>query len=219
MVGGGFSDQCGVRRGARPVEFADVLAGARSGEGWAFASLFELVSSSLVAYFRGQGAWDPDGLANETLLRVFRDIARFRGGESAFRAWVFTVGRCRLIDARRAEARRPSSDEPLETVVAVGGDVEEDVWAMLGNDWVHDVVGCLAPDQREVLVLRVVADLTVDEIATVLGKTSGAVKALQRRALQAIRRRLDTRTEFVSEPVPFLASPDGSPIDGIGTHR
>jgi RNA polymerase sigma factor (sigma-70 family) len=208
-----------VRRGPLPVEFADVLAGARAGEGWAFTGLFDLVSNSLVAYFRGHGAWDPDGLANETLLRVFRDIGRFRGGESAFRAWVFPVGRCRLIDARRAAARRPNSDVLLEKLVVVGGDVEEDVWAVLGNDWVSDVLGCLAPDQREVLILRVVADLTVDEIASVIGKTSGAVKALQRRALQTIRRRMDTGTEFVSEAVPVSGLPDGSPIDGIGTHR
>jgi RNA polymerase sigma factor (sigma-70 family) len=214
-----LSDQCGVKRGARPVAFSDVLAGARSGKGWAFSHLFELVSGPLVGYFRGQGAWDPDGLANETLVRVFQDIGRFEGGESAFRAWVFTVGRCRLIDARRAEARRPTSDGCLESLLVVGGDVEEDVWEMLGNDWVNEVLGCLAPDQREVLMLRVVADLTVDEVATVLGKSPGAVKALQRRGLQALRRRLGSAREFVSEPVPLSGLPDGSAIDGMGTHR
>ncbi len=62
--------------------------------------------------------------------------------------------------------------------------------ATLGTERVRRLLEGLAPDQRDVLALRVVADLTVEQIAEALGKSTGAVKALQRRALAALRRRL-----------------------------
>ena len=62
--------------------------------------------------------------------------------------------------------------------------------AQLGSDWVTAILDSLASDQRDVLLLRVVSDLSIDETATVLGKTPGAVKALQHRALASIRRKI-----------------------------
>ncbi|HZA89644.1 MAG TPA: sigma factor-like helix-turn-helix DNA-binding protein, partial [Solirubrobacterales bacterium] len=58
---------------------------------------------------------------------------------------------------------------------------------------VHRVLDALSPDQRAVLLLRVLGELTVDEVAGALGKRRGAVKALQRRGLAAIRRELGRR--------------------------
>jgi RNA polymerase sigma-70 factor (ECF subfamily) len=56
------------------------------------------------------------------------------------------------------------------------------------------VLADLAPDQREVLTLRVVGDLTVEQVADVLGKSRGAVKSLQHRGVAALRRRLQEAT-------------------------
>ena len=58
----------------------------------------------------------------------------------------------------------------------------------LGSARVHELLAELTPDQRDVMLLRVVADLTVEQVAEVVGKPPGAVKALQRRALAALRR-------------------------------
>jgi len=170
-------------------EFDIVLGAARAGESWAFERLFHLVAQPLVGYFRAQGSPDPDGLANETLLRAFRGIARFEGPAVAFRAWVFSIGHCRLVDERRAAARRPLCG-PLSAATDVIGDAEADAFDRLGDDWVHATLDTLAPDQRDVLLLRVVADLDIAQVAAALGKTPGAVKALQHRGLAALRRKL-----------------------------
>lgn len=181
---------------------------------WAFRHLFELVAHQLVSYARSQGAWDPDGVVNEALLGAFRSISEFRGDEAAFRAWVFSITRCRLIDERRARARRPVLVEALDGHDAEGGDVEDDVWAVLGVGRVEEVLSSLSADQREVLLLRVVADLTCDEIAITLGKTTGAVKALQHRAIAALRRSLQLSEGFSSEAVSKMPVFDGSLTDG-----
>ncbi|HEX5585677.1 MAG TPA: RNA polymerase sigma factor [Acidimicrobiia bacterium] len=174
-------------------EFEVVLGAAQGGKSWAFERLFHLVAQPILAYFRAQGSSDPDALTNETLLRAFREVGSFSGDADGFRAWTFTIARCRLIDERRARARRPQTepltdDAGVARLVPRGGDAEADAIASLGDDWVRETLDALAPDQRDVLVLRFVADLSIDQTAEVLGKTPGAVKALQHRGIAAIRR-------------------------------
>jgi RNA polymerase sigma-70 factor (ECF subfamily) len=83
---------------------------------------------------------------------------------------------------------------------AVGGDVETEALVNITSDWVTDQLAKLAPDQRDVLLLRIVADCTIDQIARILGKRPGAVKALQRRGLAALRTILDREGVPMDEP-------------------
>jgi len=69
-------------------------------------------------------------------------------------------------------------------------DAADQALARIGAEEVHRILEALSPDQRAVLLLRVLGELTVDEVASALGKRPGAVKALQRRGLVAIRREL-----------------------------
>lgn len=183
----------------RVRDFSTALAAARDGRAAGFDWLFRTVADPLVSYLRAQGSWDPDGLGNEVLVRAFSQIERFEGDESGFRAWVFSIARCRLIDERRAARRRPRYVTLDSGAVSMfGGCVEQEVGDRLGTEWVDEVLGRLEPDQRDVLVLRFVADLTMQEIADALGKSIGAVKALQHRGLAAVRRTLDGESEETS---------------------
>lgn len=179
-------------------EFGLVLGAAQDGKAWAFARLFHFVAQPLAGYFRAQGSPDPDALTNETLLRTFRSIAEFDGDASGFRAWVFSIARCRLIDERRARARRvqcePLGDDANGDVAQAVTSAETTAFSGFGTDWVHATLDDLAPDQREVLVLRIVADLSIEQVAAALGKTPGAVKALQHRGLATIRRNFSPQT-------------------------
>lgn len=125
-------------------------------------------------------------------LAVFQGLARFDGGEAGFRSWVFTIAHRRLIDVRRRMARRPWSETADgELPDRQGGDVEQDAFAVIGSRQVQQWCSALPDAQREVLLLRVVGDLTVEQVAATVGRSPGAVKALQRRALAALRRRLE----------------------------
>jgi RNA polymerase sigma-70 factor (ECF subfamily) len=143
----------------------------------------------VAGYLRLQGADDPDSLTNEVFLNVFSAIGSFSGDERQFRSWVFTIAHRRLTDERRRSGRQPqvSPGEPAESA-DTGGDVEDEVLRQLNVERVRSLCDRLAPDQRDVLLLRLVSAMTVDEAAEALGKSPTAIKALQRRALAAVRR-------------------------------
>lgn len=170
--------------------FAGVLAAARTGQQWAWDAIYRELGPPLLGYLRAGGAAEPEDLLGEVFLQVVRDLSRFEGLEGDFRAWVFTVAHHRLVDERRRSARRPVELRPALGEEEVGGDVEQEALAHVDEARVHSLLGRLSPDQRSVLLLRLVADLTVEQVARLLETTPGAVKALQRRALVALRREI-----------------------------
>ncbi len=173
--------------------FDVVLVSAQGGDGRAFEQLFEVLSRRVYAFVRVRGATDPEGMVNDVFLKVFTGLGGFAGNEVQFRAWVFTIARNTLIDEGRRRQRRvaETSMEASDEAGAAVGDVEAEALGSLGNTWVAAELGVLTAEQREVVVLRIVADLTIEAIAEVLGKRVGAVKALQRRAFRTLAKNLE----------------------------
>jgi len=176
-------------------EFDKVLAAAQRGAPWAFERIFTALSPVVAGYLRGHGAAEPDDLASEVFVAVLRNVGRFVGDEAGFRSWVFTIAHRRLLDERRALARRPTTTSLREAheIAAPDHDVGAIVEGTLQVEWVRAVCDRLAPDQRDVLLMRLLGRLTIDEIAAALGKSSDAVKALQRRGFRAVGRILDSQ--------------------------
>jgi RNA polymerase sigma factor (sigma-70 family) len=161
---------------------------ARASDASGFDVLFRVFGPSVAGYLRARNVSDPDGLANDVFLRAFRTIHTFRGDGARFRSWLFTIAHNTAIDDARRRRRR-IAESPLERAPdPPGGDVETEVMARLARERVDALLSGLSEDQRDVLVLRVVAGLSVEETAAVLGKSYEAVKALQRRGLAALRR-------------------------------
>ena len=175
-----------ARTNQRP-EFGEQLAAARRGDDWAWHHFYTELIGPITGYLKSRGAREPDDLAAETFLHVARNISTFEGDQASFRSWVFVIAHRRLIDSRRAAARRPQiadrDDEEHE-----GGNVEDEAIGLLGDHRVNELLDQLTEDQREVLTLRVVADLSLKETARVTGRDVGSVKALQRRAIQRLQR-------------------------------
>lgn len=177
---------------AVPVKVGALVEAACNGSAVAFEQLYRAMAGQVSAYLRWHRATDPDGLTNDVFAQVHRNLARFSGDEQGFRSWVFTIAHHRMIDDRRRANRMPPVDDETGVEEHMGtGDVEDDVLAWLAHDRVRDLLAVLSRDQREVLLLRIVADLPVDEVARILDKREGAIKALQHRALNALRRHLD----------------------------
>lgn len=174
--------------------FEPLLDAARAGEGWAYERLYEWLARPVAAYLRGAGVDDPDGATNEVFLRAFSTLGRFTGGEDRFRSWVFTIAHHLVIDERRRRARRPQSG-PLDVAGPEPGspapDAADEALRTLGDERVARLLTGLAPDQRDVILLRVVADLSLGDTAAALGKRVGAVKALQHRAMRNLRSRIE----------------------------
>ncbi len=198
--------------------FPEVLAAAQADSAWAYRRLFDWLGRPVAGYLRGQGADDPDGLANDVFLRAFTNIRGFRGDEDRFRSWVFTIAHNQLVDERRRRSRRPVvEDRPVEEHTAPN-DTEVAALDRLGGERVRRLLEELSGDQRDVLLLRIVADLTVEQVAGTMGKTPGAVKQLQRRGLAVLRRRLED--EAAASGLAGAARPGRrTPAASSGVHR
>ena len=184
----------------RPSAHPDVLAAAKVGAGWAFERVYSVLGPPVLGYLTSQGVPDPEAALNDVFLRVFGALDRFDGNGDQLRSWVFAIAHNLIIDQRRTARRRPIT-VPLDGVGdPVGGDAEADALDRLGGDRIRAVVSALLPDQRDVILLRFVADLSLAEVSAVTGRTVGATKALQRRGLESLRRRL-------GEIVPAAVSP------------
>jgi RNA polymerase sigma factor (sigma-70 family) len=178
-----------VRRQGGP-ELGHLVSDARQGSIKAFDDIYRSLAGQVASYLRWHRASDPDGLTNDVFAQVHRNLPRFEGDEQGFRSWVFTIAHHRMIDDRRRANRQPQLQDELEEHMGQG-DVEDDAFAVLAHDRVRDMLTVLSPDQRDVVLLRIIADLSVEEVARMLDKREGAIKALQHRALASLRRHLD----------------------------
>jgi RNA polymerase sigma-70 factor (ECF subfamily) len=173
----------------RDGPFDQVLYSARAGAEWAWTRIYEELAPKIVGYLRAHGAADPEDLAGEVFLQVVRGLPAFGGGEREFRAWTFTIAHRRLVDDLRRRRRRRVEVAPadvIEWAAGAGGDVYEDGEAQMADASVRAAIETLPTDQRSVVLLRIIGDLTIEEIARAVGKRPGAVKALQRRALRRL---------------------------------
>ena len=163
-------------------QFDEVLAAARRDERWALERIFRALGPVVTGYLRVQGSVEPDDLASEVFVGVLRNLGSFDGDE-------FTIAHRRLLDERRRLRRRPPP-APLAELPesAAPDDVEDAVARSLNTARVQALCEQLVPDQRDVLLMRLLGQFTVEEVAAALGKTPGAVKALQRRGFLAIGR-------------------------------
>jgi RNA polymerase sigma factor (sigma-70 family) len=175
-----------------PAEFEATVEAAQAGAEWAWSRLYRDLAGPVLGYLKGHGAVEPEDLLGEVFLQVARNIVSFQGDARSFRSWVFTIAHHRLIDERRYRARRPVAPSDVEQSNGAGGDVEQEALAALGTERTKALLDRLTADQRTVLLLRILGDLTVAEVAHTLGKRPGAIKALQRRGLRRLRELIET---------------------------
>ena len=132
---------------------------------------------------RGQHVSDPDDLLGEVFYRVARSADRFVGGDEDLRPWVFTIARNCVIDDQRRRARRARHRRDPVDPVSVVETPERD-------DELVEALALLTPEQREVVGLRFIADLSLDDVARVTNRSVGAVKAMQHRGLEQLAKQL-----------------------------
>ena len=170
-----------------------ILNAAKGGEEWAWAVIYRDLAGAVTGYLALRGAPEPEDQASETLFDVARNIGRFEGDEASFRSWVFVIAHRRLIDARRRKGRHVETTPLHDSEVHPRGDVESEALDNLALAEMIDLLAPLTDDQRDVLALRLIADLSLEETADVMGKGVGAIKALQRRAVGNLKKVLETQ--------------------------
>ena len=176
---------------ARDAVLDEALAAARQGAPAGLRRVYELLAPGVTAYLRRRAVLDPEDLAQEVFLAVLPRLRALEGGGDALRAFAYSVAHRRAVDDGRRRVRRPDP-LPLEPERDGGAGPSAEVTALerLGEQRVRALLALLSEGQRDVLLLRVVGDLTVEQTAQALGRTPGAVKQLQRRGLLVLQQHL-----------------------------
>ena len=168
-----------------PEDLDAALADARSGDEWAVACLYRALNPPLLRYLRHHAPRVADDLASEVWLAAAQGLSRFQGDADDFRSWLFTVARRRVADHYRRDSRRPTL-VALDTVADLPGTSDpagESTATLSAEEAIEVLVRALPKDQAEVILLRVVADLSVEQTAKIMGRSAGSVRVLQHRAL------------------------------------
>jgi RNA polymerase sigma-70 factor, ECF subfamily len=189
------------------------LADARRREPAAVTRVYTAYAPALFRFFMAAvgDRHQAEDLTGTAFVSAIESLPRFRGPVEALGGWLFQIARHDLYDHRRRQAR--SRIEPLEdnldeaALISGAEDPEELAIARLEGGRVLAALGELSPDQREVLLLRMAGGLTAPEVADILGKTTGAVKALQHRGLASLARVLGLRSPEQPQERPY-PSPD-----------
>jgi RNA polymerase sigma-70 factor, ECF subfamily len=191
----------------------DDLAAARRRDPAAVARLYTAYAPELLRMFEAAvgDQRQAEDLTGTTFVSAIESLPRFRGPIEALGGWLFQIARHDLYDHRRRQSR--SRIEPLEdnlneaAQVAGADDPEELALDRVDADRVVAAMRQLSEDQRQVLLLRMAGGFTAPEVAEILGKTTGAVKALQHRGLSSLARVLGLRSPEQPQEPPY-PSPD-----------
>ena len=169
-------------------DFAEVVAAAQEGNEVAFSRLWRDGNPALLRYLRVIAPEAAEDVAAETWLHVVRGLATFRGDEQAWRAWLFTTARRRVIDQARRRSRRPEKalEEAPPSQFPVSPDAAELAIEHLDTRSALALVAQLPPHQAEVILLRVVAGLDTQTVARLVARTPGAVRVAAHRGLRRL---------------------------------
>ena len=176
------------------TSFADVLACAQRGDEHAAQSLFVQLQPRLLRFLVAQEPRAADDIAAEVWLAVATRISQFEGTWVDFRAWFFTIARRRLADHRRTAVRRRTDVVDSEVFeLRPGRDNPEQAAldSLSGQDAARLITSSLSGDQAEVLLLRLLGDLDVDQVAGVMQRTPNWVRVTQHRAIRNLARLID----------------------------
>jgi RNA polymerase sigma-70 factor (ECF subfamily) len=169
-------------------DFAAVLMAAQGGSHDAFAVLWRDANPALLRYLRVVAPENAEDIASETWVQVVRGLPKFTGDEAAWRAWLFTTARRRLLDQARLRKRHPA--EPLDEMnsadVPRAAGAEQVAMENIATEAAMALLSRLPEQQAEVIMLRVVAGLDTEVVANMLGRSPGAIRVAAHRGLRKL---------------------------------
>jgi RNA polymerase sigma-70 factor (ECF subfamily) len=166
----------------------EVVQEAVSGSPLAFRELYDSLAPKVLGYLRGRGVEDAEGLTSEVFLAVYPRLADLTGGAAGLRTLVFSVAHARAVDDARRRSRQPASlSYDPEFDGRTIDSAEHQAVVSIEAERALELMSRLNDDQRTVVMLRIIGDLSLAQTAEVTGKTVASVKQLQRRGLVRLR--------------------------------
>lgn len=172
----------------------DFIAHAQQGDAAVIGELYERYHASIFRYlyYRVGDRQTAEDLTSEVFLRLIHSLPGFHPQKVSFQAWLFQIARNIVIDDYRKQSVR-NHVELEEHLIAGTDDPSNTIEANLTSESLRQALNKLSDEQRDVIVMRFVAGMPINEVAQALNKSEDSIKGLQRRALITLR---DILTEW-----------------------
>jgi RNA polymerase sigma-70 factor, ECF subfamily len=182
----------GTRVSPSDAPIRRLVSRAQQGERAALEELYVLHFDRIYSYLQLSVAnrHDAEDLTNQTFIKMLESIDRFEWRRVPFSAWLFRIAHNLAMDHFRAGRRWQAEAEPPEDPAAVEPSAEDVAFRSIGRQRMLGMIGSLSEDQQQVLTLKFLFDFSNADAAAILGKTEGAIKSLQHRALATLERQL-----------------------------
>ena len=167
---------------------------AGGGDFEAFGNLYSIYLDRIYRYvfYQVRGKMIAEDITEEVFVKAWKAIGSCKGKEQTFSSWLYRIAHNQVIDNLRSKRKQLSLE--METVDKVSGP-ELEVEAELERQELLGLIACLPQNQRQVIILKFIEGLDNCEIGQVMGKSQGAVRVLQMRALARLRRELSREIE------------------------
>jgi RNA polymerase sigma-70 factor (ECF subfamily) len=177
---------------AQTADLRRLVEFAQQGDREALEALYLLHFDRIYSYLHMSvgNRHDAEDLTTQTFLRMLEAIGRFRWRSAPFSAWLFRIAHNLAMDHFRATKRWQPEEEVPEPEDAEASSAEDEALQSIGRRSMLELIENLSHDQQQVLTLKFVFSFSNGEAATILGKTEGAVKSLQHRALTSLQKQV-----------------------------
>jgi RNA polymerase sigma-70 factor (ECF subfamily) len=168
----------------------DLVERAQRGDRAALEDLYLIHFDRIYSYLHMSvgSRHDAEDLTTQTFVKMLESIGRFQWQAVPFSAWLFRIAHNLAMDHFRSRRRWQPEEEIPEPSGIEETSAEEQALAAIGQTGLIELIGRLSPEQRQVLTLKFVFRFSNGEAASILGKTEGAVKSLQHRALSSLQK-------------------------------
>ena len=180
---------------ATATEVRRLVERAQQGDRRALEELYLLHFDRIYSYLHMSvgNRHDAEDLTTQTFLKMLESIGRFRWQSVPFSAWLFRIAHNLAMDHFRAGRRWQPEEEVPEPPDAEEASAEDQAMHSIGRQSMLELIENLSADQQQVLTLKFVFNFANADVATILGKTEGAIKSLQHRALVSLQKQLQKR--------------------------
>jgi RNA polymerase sigma-70 factor (ECF subfamily) len=186
------ADAAPSSRGGEQGEVRKLVERAQAGDRDALEELYLLHFDRIYSYLHMSvgNRHDAEDLTTLTFLKMLESIKRFRWQAVPFSAWLFRIAHNVAMDHFRASKRVQPEEEVPEPIGSEQLSAEVEAMRSIGRQSMLQMIESLSPEQQQVLTLKFVFNFGNGEVASILGKTEGAVKSLQHRALASLQKQI-----------------------------
>lgn len=167
----------------------NLIARAKGGESEAFGSLYDFYMPRVYRFvlLKVSRREEAEDLTHQTFLKAWERIDQYNFQGYSFGSWLYRIARNTVIDYYRGSTPHVSVENIPEELLATSDSTENDTETRMEWEGLLESIAKMKDIEQDVLIMRFVEEMTHKEVAEVIGKSEGAVKVIQHRALKNLK--------------------------------